>query len=187
MSEIIPVASVEPNGTIIFYRPIRVGNLEIEPSNGGVLENGVPYQAGGGSGEIFLSSRYKSVPAITPANWVIGSSTISATVDLSTAPRFAFVLTPISGTVQPTPGGPVDDFNVKVTVNNIANMATFADGIYAYTNLYNGYKAQVSIDLITPTGISSAEVDITVVFSMDMNQTTSWISPGDCMWFMEFF
>lgn len=190
MSEtVIPVASVEPNGTIVFYRPIRVGNLEIEPSNGGVLENGVPYQAGGGSsGGLPLSKRYKLISVPAPASWVIGSSPLSTGINLADAPRFALIVAPLGNTqVQPDPVSVVNDYTVTVTVDGIPNMATFQDGIFAYTNHYDGNYARVQINSVTPTGPTTADVEVNVAFSIYMGQTDQWINPGDAMFFMEFF
>lgn len=189
MSEtVVPVASVEPNGTLVFYRPIRVGNLEIEPSNGGVLEDGVPYQTGGGPVGTPLCTVYRHVPVLVPGGWVIGSSQLSTSISLASAPRFSFVLTPFGGIpVQPDPVDTVTDFTVTISVSDIANMATFQDGIYASSNLYDGFIALVNINSVTPTGPTTADVEVTVVFSIFMGMTWQWIKPGDCAWFMEFF
>ena len=181
-----PVFSVEPDGTFVFHYPIKIGDIEIEPTHGGVLKDGDPYQAEE-SLDLPLSKNFRWVPVTAPDSWVIGSSPLAVTINLADASRFAFIVEPLGNTqVQPVPVTVVTSYNVVVTVNGVSNIGTFADRIFTYNNYYNGEYALVNINSVTPIGPTSATVDLNVDFSAFMYNTTAWIDPGDAMFFMEF-
>jgi hypothetical protein len=70
MSNNLNIISVDDSDNIVFEVPIKVGNYEIKPSEGGVLENGVPYQ---GISGVFGAREYIAIKKTLTTEIVMGT------------------------------------------------------------------------------------------------------------------
>ena len=187
---VIPIVSIDQNDNVVIHLSLKMGNFEIEPSHGGVLENGLPFTTAPDPRHFPLGRFYSTVKIPVPSGWAFGSTNLAATIDKTTNSKFAFVLDPDGGVpVQPGTFGFFEPFNFVLTIMNIspATLTALYDETFCYVNSSGTGQVLVDITNVAILNPITAQVTFNVRFnSLAGTSWQTWQQPGDATIFVEF-
>ncbi len=182
----VSLIAVDNNDDLVFSIPLKMAEYEINPSAGGVLANGIPYQGSGGGGVVgardFIAIR-KQLPFAEP----MGTTPIAVGIQygaVSSVGKIFIYLDPRDN-VQPGTGNHIESVTFNIYVMGLPDTSNPPFHAIFYTNMYT---TDTMLSGHTETALpTNRRYSVTVNYgSAIYSPVDSWMYPGDCGLFMEF-
>ena len=184
MSTDVSIITVDNSDNLTFGTPLKVADFEINPSGGGVLKGGVPYQ-GGGSGPVGSNSYFTIRKELT-SDHNIGSADLDVGIPASlTVGKKKFFIT--VGPPEKVLPGTTDFIESQIFNIQIIGLQDPVNPPFApifYSNMYSSGSVIAPFTTYVSQGILVYRVTVNYPDSI-YSMVDGWMVPADCGLFME--